>query len=257
MIARRAAHGGEGPLRIGVGYCMNHGQTSEAVSRFNDRFPRVRVEVQTMAVPLQFAALRSQTLDVGFVRPPIAEAVLSNETLISEPLFAALPRTHRLAARHRISLAALANEPFVLPPRHVVPVYHDIVLKACRDAGFVPHSPHEADQLPMLLAMVTGGSGVALVPAFARRLKPPGVAFLSLGPSAPNIDLAIAWRRDDTSRMVTEFIRLARQRLAQRTSAGGGGTAPSEHGRAPIPARPRRRRAAGRARRRGATRGDQ
>jgi DNA-binding transcriptional LysR family regulator len=222
MIARRTGHGAEGRLRIGVGYCMDQSRISEAASRFNERFPAVRVELQTIAVPVQFTALRDRTLDVGFVRPPVAEPVLASEMLMREPLFAALPATHRLAARHGIPLSALANEPFILPSRGAVPVYHDIVLKACRDAGFVPHSPHEADQLQMVLAMVTGRSGVALVPAFARRLRPPGVAFVSVAPPPLHVDLALAWRRDDTSPMVPEFITLARQFLAPRQAAATG-----------------------------------
>ena len=70
-----------------------------------------------------------------------------------EPLVLALPPKHRLAAKSRIPLSALANEAFVLPPRDVVPVFHDAILRLCREAGFVPHAPHEADHLQMIIAM--------------------------------------------------------------------------------------------------------
>jgi len=70
-------------------------------------------------------------------------------------------------------LSALAADAFILPPRDSVPVYHDLVLKACREAGFVPNVPHEADHLPMVLGMVAAGSGISLIPAFGRMTKPP------------------------------------------------------------------------------------
>src|SRR5439155_15886041 len=141
--------------------------------------------LQPMAVPLQFTALRDERLDVGFVRPPVTEASLDREILAREPLLVALPPNHRLAAKPAIRLAALANEPFVLPTRESVPVFHDVVLTACREAGFVPHAPHEADHLQLLLGMVAAGSGVALVPAFARTTRQARVARASLRPAPP------------------------------------------------------------------------
>jgi len=86
--------------------------------------------------------------------------------------------------------------------------------KACREAGFVPDAPHEADNLQMVFGMVAAGSGVALVPAFARKMKPQRVAFASLHPSPPNLETAIVWRRENTSPIVAEFIGIARRVLS-------------------------------------------
>src|SRR4029079_17504819 len=140
----------------------------------------IRVELHTMAVPAQYAALREGRLDVGFVRPPVPDAALRSEIRTREELVIALPLRHRAARAHTISLAALANDPFVLPPRELVPVYHDIVLKACREAGFVPNAPHEPDHLQLMLGMVAEGSGVALAPASARKMKQHRLAFAAL-----------------------------------------------------------------------------
>ena len=220
MIARRAGRATEGRLRVGVGYCMDQSRISETVSTFNARHPATRVELQTMAVPLQLDGIRGQRLDVGFVRPPIADSGLASERLMTEPLVAALPANHRLAGKRSLPLSDLSDDSFILPPRHAVPVYHDLALKACREAGFVPDSPHEADHLHMLLAMVGGGSGVALVPAFARRLKPSRVVVLPLNPPSANLDLLVAWRRDDDSRVLLEFLKVVRERLAHGRARG-------------------------------------
>jgi len=214
MIARRAGRATEGRLRLGVGYCMDQARISETASAFNARHPAIRVELQTIAVPLQLDGLRGGTLDAGFVRPPITNSGLASERLMTEPLVAALSTNHRLAGKKRLPLSILSEDPFILPPRDAVPMYHDIVLKACREAGFVPDSPHEADHLHMLLAMVGGGSGVALVPAFARRLKPARVLFIPLNPPSASLDLLVAWRKDDASRVLVEFLKVVRERLA-------------------------------------------
>jgi DNA-binding transcriptional LysR family regulator len=215
MIARRA--GGEATrLRVGVGHCMDGLEISRAVSLFNGMHEAARVELRTMAVPSQIGALRNELIDVGFVRPPVWEASLTCETLVREPLVAALPKAHRLATRKTMPLSALANELFILVPREAVPVYHDMVLEACREAGFVPNSPHEADQLEMIVEMVRAGTGVALVPAFVRRTKPRGLVFASLRPAPPELETAICWRNESASPLTAAFAGIARRVLAGR-----------------------------------------
>jgi DNA-binding transcriptional LysR family regulator len=166
-----------------------------------------------MSVPAQIAALLDRQLDVGFVRPPVDDAALNSEIVISEPFVAALPPTHRFAARPRLQLSALASDPFVLPPRDAAPRFHEAVLRACREAGFVPHSPYEVDHLQMVLRLVAAGAGVALVPASARKVNQGRVIYRALRSAPDPLQTAIAWRRGDTSATLAEFISVARRVL--------------------------------------------
>ena len=215
LIARRAARGEAGRLRVGVGFCMDQAAITAAVTAFHLRHGSIRVDVQTVAVPLQIAALRDDRLDVGFVRAPMSDPALETQIVASEPLVAALPARHRLLRKKKIALAGLANDAFLIVPRDAVPVFHDAVLRACREAGFVPHVLHEADQLPMLLGMVAAGHGVALVPAAARKTKARGVVFRALHPSAAVLQTAVAWRRDNLSPAVLDFLDIAREAFAR------------------------------------------
>jgi len=130
-------------------------------------------------------------------------------------MIVAMPPNHPLASKATISLSSLANEPFVLPPQAIVPAYHDFVVKACREAGFVPNAPHEADHLHLVLGMVAAGSGVALVPASARRMTQFRLAFVVLRPAPPELEVAVAWRGDDTSERATQFLKAAREVVEQ------------------------------------------
>jgi DNA-binding transcriptional LysR family regulator len=222
LTARRTGVGEVGRIRVAVGYWMDHVDVSKAVGMFNQRHQSIRVELQTMAVPLQFAALRDDRLDVGFVRPPVTDAALTHEVLSREPMVVAMRPTHALASKATISLFSLANEPFVLPPQVMVPVYHDLVLKACREAGFVPNAPHEADHLHLALGMVAAGSAVALVPASARRMTQFRLSSVALRPARPEFEIAVAWRKNDTTDRVNEFLKAARevvQRADRRSRA--------------------------------------
>lgn len=193
-------------LRPSNDYCSDQFGIGALLGAFNAHHPGVHVETQTMSVPAQLAALVDGQLDVAFARPPVTDHSLASELVISEPLVAALPPNHSFASRGRLPLSALAGEIFVLPPRDIVPVFHSVVFKACRAAGFVPRAIHEADHLHVVLGLVAAGAGVALVPASARKIHHGKLTYHSLHPSPDKVETALAWRRDDKSPAVAAFL---------------------------------------------------
>ena len=212
--ARRASLGEVGTLRIGFAYWIDPTNVIAAVRSFNSRNRAIQVELCTMSAPLQAVALRDERLEVGFVRPPISESTLSSEILLSEPFIVALPANHRLAMSEPVPLPALADESFVLVSRATGPTFYDLVLKICRDAGFAPHAPHEADQPQMVLGLVAAGMGISLVPASLRKTRLRGLVFRSVRESPPVLQTAIAWRRENAPPMVNEFLNHARRVFA-------------------------------------------
>jgi DNA-binding transcriptional LysR family regulator len=138
VVTRRAGRRDAVKLRVGVGYCMDHVNATKTVGLFDRAHDHVHVELHTMPVGAQINALKAGTLDIGFVRPPVNDAALTSEVLLREPFVAALPTHHRLSKKKPVALSALAEDPFVLPPRAAVPVYHDLVLRACREAAIHP-----------------------------------------------------------------------------------------------------------------------
>jgi DNA-binding transcriptional LysR family regulator len=211
LTARRASRGELGTLRLGFAHWLDPTRVLASVKAFHARNPAIQIDFQAMSVPLQIAALRDERLDVGFVRPPILETSLSSEMLVREPLVLALSTTHRLAAKERIQLSSLASESFVFIRRETVPIFYDLVLRICRDSGFTPHVPHEADHPQVVLDFVAAGMGISLVPASTRNTKPHGVVLRALRPAPRILEGGIAWRRDNTSPVVNEFLNVVRE----------------------------------------------
>jgi DNA-binding transcriptional LysR family regulator len=216
VVARRMGAVGARRLRIGIGYCPDQADIAALLGAFDAERRGIQVETKTMSVPAQLAALVDGRLDVAFVRPPVSDHSLMSEVVIREALVVALPPKHHLASRSRLPLSALGNEPFILPPRDVVPVFHDAVLKACRAAGFMPHARHEVDHLHMVLGLVAAGAGVALVPASASQTHHGQVTYCAVHPAPEQLETALAWRRDDKSPALAEFISTARRVLVHR-----------------------------------------
>jgi DNA-binding transcriptional LysR family regulator len=224
LVARRIGNTEAQRLRVAVGYCMDDSDIAARIGEFNALHDDVQVELRTMSVPAQLTALSEGRLDIGFVRPPITDPTLTNQLLIAEPLVVALPPKHPMARHRQIALRALAHEPFVFVLRDAVPVYHDTVLRMCRQAGFVPRAPHEVDQLQMLLAMVSAGSGVSLVPKGAEKRTQHRVVYRPLQHVDSHvIETVAAWRRQDTSPTIRAFMEVVRRGLV------GGGTASAAH----------------------------
>lgn len=85
-------------------------------------------------------ALRAGTIDIAFVRSPIAEKEgLSMELLVSEPVVIAVPAGHPLAGAKSVLLSALARECIILFPRTANPTVHDAILAVFRQAGCTAH----------------------------------------------------------------------------------------------------------------------
>ena len=214
VIARSASRGDVERLRVGIAYWMDVTSLIGVVRTLDQRQPGVHLEIRTMSVPLQVAALQEERLDIGFVRPPITERSLSTEPLLTESFIVALPNRHRLATVRRISLSSLADEPFILYPRDAVPQYYDLTLRLCREAGFTPHVRHQVDRPDLVLRLVATGVGITLVPASARTAPRPGVAYRALLPPSPVLETAVAWRRDNGSPTVKAFVDVAKEVFA-------------------------------------------
>jgi DNA-binding transcriptional LysR family regulator len=214
VIARGASRGDVERLRIGIAYWMDVTSLMAIVRRLDHQQPGVDLEIRTMSVPLQVAALQEDRLDIGFVRPPIAVRSLNSESLVTESFMVALSNRHRLATARRISLPSLAKEPFILYPRDSVPQFHDLTLRFCREAGFTPHVRHEVDHPDLVLRLVAAGMGISLVPASAHKIRRPGVAYRPVVPSSPILEIVVAWRRDNGSAILKTFIDLAKQVFA-------------------------------------------
>jgi DNA-binding transcriptional LysR family regulator len=122
-------------------------------------------------------------------------------------MVAALPASHPVAARQAVDLAALKLDPFLLFPRSIGPTLYDIIIGACRMAGFDPLIGQLVPQLSSVIALVAADIGVSIVPVSMGQLQVTGVAYRAIaGEATPIAPLTLATRRGDTSRIVQNFV---------------------------------------------------
>jgi LysR family transcriptional regulator, hydrogen peroxide-inducible genes activator len=132
---------------------------------FSQRFAESTVTVVEEITPVLLERLRAGTIDVAILALPVRGHEFEALPLLTEPLFAALPRKHRLARRATVALRDLRREPFLLlRDGHC---FRENTVAACDRARVSPQVVFESGQFSSLLGLVGAGVGVSLVPAMA------------------------------------------------------------------------------------------
>jgi DNA-binding transcriptional LysR family regulator len=161
-----------GRLRIGAFASAAGTIVPRAVSSFRRLRPGVRVDLSLMDPPNSIPTLRRGDIDIaiieegGFDAEPALDG-LGVERLMDDMLYAALPADHPLATRKAIALAELREEEWMLVGCRGTCADTNIVLRACREAGFEPDVAYTSDDYFAIQGLVASGMGVALVPGLA------------------------------------------------------------------------------------------
>jgi LysR family hydrogen peroxide-inducible transcriptional activator len=137
------------------------------LAAFSRKWPLVHITVVEEITALLLDKLRSGSIDVAVVALPVPVRSQEFESfpLMTEKLFAALPKGHALATRREVSLGELQGEPFLLlRDGHC---FRETAVEACKRARLIPQIVFESGQFSSILGMVSAGVGVSIVPAMA------------------------------------------------------------------------------------------
>jgi DNA-binding transcriptional LysR family regulator len=209
--AARVAHGRTGWLSVGFVGGATYDVLPAIVRAFRQRSPEVELTLSEMTTTEQLDALREKRVHIGFVRPPVSDEGLALETIMHEPIAVALPRGHRLARRRDIPLRALAREPFILFPHNPKARWGEYMVSLCRQAGFEPKIVQKASEIQTAISLVSAGLGITLVPASVKNIPRKQVVFRQLAEPNPGADLIAAYRHDDPSPVLRDFLLTVRE----------------------------------------------
>ncbi len=135
------------------------------LAAFAKHFPKSTVIVVEEITPVLLERLRAGSIDVAILALPVRGHEFEALPLITEPLFAALPKNHRLSRNKTVGLRELRKEPFLLlRDGHC---FRENAVAACDRARVSPQVVFESGQFSSLLGLVGAGVGVSLVPAMA------------------------------------------------------------------------------------------
>lgn len=229
--AQRAAKGEIGRLRVGFVEAATYSAIlPNVLGFFRMHLPQIGLSLFEMSSGEQEEAFRDGRIDLGMLDnpPPDAERWLNVEPVYGDPLVAALPESHPLAAAARVTLADLAGDSFVLFPRSDVPRLYDEFIASCRAAGFSPRVVQQAAGWHTLAGLVGAGVGTGFVPRSLADARRPGIVYKRVRGLTVAVEMSAAWKKGDTSPVRERFVTALRAVAHARPPASRkGGTAGS------------------------------
>ena len=206
-IAVEADKGIRGRLRIGFVTSASYSILPVVIRRFRKENPFIDLELVDMSPSQQIEALENGTIDAGLLRPPV-ESKMKLETILEEPLVMALPLEHRKADQQAVDLKSLAEDAFVLFPRHHGPGLFDVIMNACHEAGFARQVSYSPNEMQTILAYVAGGLGISLVPQSMTVFHPGSIVYRPLRGKRLRVKLALLTLPTDPCEPLKKFIQL-------------------------------------------------
>ena len=211
---QQASRGEVGQLAIGFVSSAAYNVLPLILQRFRQAVPGVTLELQELTTNQQLELLHQGKIDVGFVRPPVANmddkinTGIQSRIIFQEPLIVALSTVHPLAQQETVEVRSLQFEPFILFPRHLAPGLHDPIISLCQQAGFSPQIVQEAIQMQTIVSLVAAEMGVAIVPSSLQNLQRRGVVYKPFIDIVPIVEIALIWQSPSSS-TVERFLQIS------------------------------------------------
>jgi len=206
----RAAANGNPIVRVGIGFGLGE-HVDRVVTRHAGSFAEVHVQLEIIPSTSQNLALKRCEIDIAFLRPPVDEGYLSCHHLFEERLSALVPAVSPFTRYKVVRLSQLANIPLLLYPRRFSSGLYDRILDLYRVRGITPtviQTPHSGpgeEAGHMLVASRKGiyivYASLAIFPVFSKRVR-----VLPLDEPDARIPVYVAWRNDERSRHVLNFL---------------------------------------------------
>jgi DNA-binding transcriptional LysR family regulator len=218
-VVRRAVRGEVGSLRLAFLATTANYLLPPVVRAVRERLPDVQLTTEETTISALVEGVTNGRYDVAFSRPPLVEG-LSTRTLASEKVCAVLPEGHPLAGRAELSLADLADEPWLLTPRSSWEPWHDVYDEEFREAGFIPKVVHREASVQVLLGLVAAGVGVTKLAWSAHSLRRTGVVFVPL--TGAFVTTEMVWLPTNTSPVLQLLVEVVTElsAAADLTAAG-------------------------------------
>jgi DNA-binding transcriptional LysR family regulator len=215
LAARRAMGGEYDRLSVACTPWASLMGVPRILRHFSGLHQQIQIDIQTLDSIPQLRAIKTRTVDVGFMCPGSSDRDLHTERLAARPLVVALPSNHRLGGRARLSPRDLAGESYVMLATNVAPAYAEIVTEYWEKVGVAMKERLTQDQPHAVIDLVAAGAGFALVPSSIQEYEKKGIVCRRLDPAPPELELSLAWARGVESPTVDALREAARQVVGQ------------------------------------------
>jgi DNA-binding transcriptional LysR family regulator len=207
--------GARGTVTLGYSTSLGYGTAPLLIEALRRRLPGVEVVSRLLPTPELGVGVREGVLDLALVRAAGLVEGVDAVVVRRERLGVLMREGDPLAVDGVVALEALAGQAISLHDRAANPGHYDLVVGACRAAGFEPRlKPAEAPFDPGYGALV-GGDAVSLVGESAQAATPAPLVWRPLA-EAVRVPISLLRRAGEGSAVLLRAVAaLADEALAQ------------------------------------------
>ncbi len=215
----------DGPASFRLAYVPGVTPT-KWVRTWNERLPRVRLELIPVTAAEAADVVRAGGADAGLVRLPIDRTGLSAIPLYTETTVVVVPKDHVVTAADEVTVADLADD-FVLHPLDDTLGWDEL-----------PGEPafERPATTALAIELVAAGAGLLVVPQSLARLHHRKDLTYRPLTDAPESQVALSWPEAETTDLMEQFIGIVRGRSVN-SSRGATPPAAKEPKKKPAPAK--------------------
>lgn len=197
-------------LRLGILHAHTYTFLPSLLRHFLSQEQGLRIELVEYTTREQVDTLLSDHVDAGLVREPISHPSLKAVRLFTEAYALAAPAEWRLPRTKPTSVKAIHEKTLIGYPSHddkrsTRSLFRDYLQQhQVKPAHFI-----EVRTMHAALALVAAGQGCAPVPESQTTMLFPGLKYQRFLEVPPRLSVALAWRDDRTTTLVTNFKRAA------------------------------------------------
>jgi len=205
--AQRISRGEAGVLKLGFTAGSSYKFLPSLLAHIRDSVKNIDIVLHEMKTRSQIEALNGHKIDISVLRHTPDTTNLEFVCVARDMMMLAVPRGHRLATGRAPTLADLEDEPFITFSPEEGPYFHELTERLLRNAEVNPRYIHRVGQIHSILALVSAGQGIALVPESARALHFDRTIVRKLRMSPVYAELFLAWETNNANPALPRFLR--------------------------------------------------
>ncbi len=202
--ARRAARPAKNSFSVGFLTGQEVDWLPHVTRILRAELPSLEFKVSSRYSPDVADGVQSGELDLGFMRieprPNVEYRVIAHE-----PLVAVVSSDHHLAAAPTVDPRDLSSESLI-SFTDIAHVLRHVMEDYLRKNEIEIAPTHRIDNFAMGISLVASTRSVALLPAYVKPLLPWPVVSRPLAGDPPTVELAVGYRRDNLSPVLSTFL---------------------------------------------------
>lgn len=211
--------GVRGSVTLGYSTSLGYGTAPLLIEALRRRLPEVEVVPRLLPTPELGAAVQGGDLDLALVRAAGLVDGVDAVVLRRERLGVLVHSGDPLADVDVVELSSLADHAISLHDREANPGHYDLVVGACRAAGFEPRLRRVETPFDPAYAALAGGEAVSLVGESAQAGTPAGLVWRPLA-EAVRVPISLLRRAESDSALLDRAaLALQDEALAQGWAA--------------------------------------